>query len=160
MSKLNVSSKDDLSIDEDSVDKFDLPQFKILDNNRSQFQIELRSENEQKPLLIKVETVRNINKGRQINLIETVVTVNEEQVAPQFVKGIIKNLNQRLDLLKLEGDGILIRILELNIKPSELEIAAFVQIKPSSFLSEKAPFPIRARYLPSPSHSYRYYLSP
>ncbi len=124
--KLNVNSAYYLNIDEDSVYKFGLPKFKILDNNRLQFQIELRSDSEEKPLLIKVGTKININKGRQINLIETVVTVNEEQVAPQFVKGIIKNLNQRLDLLKLEGDGILIRILELNIKPSELEIAAFV----------------------------------
>lgn len=98
LSKLNVSSKDYLSIDEDSIDKFGLPQFKILDNNRSQFQIELRSENEEKPLLIKVETEININKGRQINLIETAVTVNEEQVAPQFVEGIEKTWQQRLDL--------------------------------------------------------------
>ncbi len=135
--KLNVNSAYYLSIDEDSVYKFGLPQFKILDSNRLQFQIELRSENEAKPLLIKVETEININKGRQINLIETAVTVNEEQVAPQFVEGIVKNLNQRLDLRNLEGDGILIRILELNIKPSELEIAAFVQIKPSSKLVEK-----------------------
>ena len=69
-----------------------------IDDNRLQFQIELRSENEEKPLLIKVETEINLKKGRQITIIETVVTVNEEQVAPQFVEGIIKNLNQRLDL--------------------------------------------------------------
>ncbi|MGB6295549.1 MAG: hypothetical protein WBF90_05100 [Rivularia sp. (in: cyanobacteria)] len=66
-----------------------------------QFQIKLSSENEKKLLLIKVETEININKGRQINFFETAVTVNEEQVAPQFVEGIIKNLNQRLDLLNL-----------------------------------------------------------
>ncbi len=81
-----------LNIDENAVYKFANPQFKIVDNNRPQFQIELRSDSEEKPLLIKVETEININKGRQINLIETAVTVNEEQVAPQFVEGIVKNL--------------------------------------------------------------------
>ena len=34
----------------------------------------------------------NINKGGQITIIETAVTVNEEQVASQFVEGIVKNL--------------------------------------------------------------------
>ncbi|MEM6754194.1 MAG: hypothetical protein AAF630_14615 [Cyanobacteria bacterium P01_C01_bin.38] len=57
-----------------------------------QVQIELRSDSKQKSLLIKVETKININKARQINFFETAVTVNEEQVAPQFVKGIVKNL--------------------------------------------------------------------
>ncbi|BAY87034.1 hypothetical protein NIES267_65450 [Calothrix parasitica NIES-267] len=132
--KLEVDSQNFLNVDDDAVYKFANPQFKILGNNRSQFQIELRSEKGEKPLLIKIETKININKGRQITINETVVTVNEEQVAPQFVEGIVKNLNQRLDLRNLEGDGLLIRILKLNIRQSKLEIAAFVQIKPSSTL--------------------------
>ena len=139
--KLKVSSQDLLDIDDDAVYKFANPQFNILGNNRSQFQIELRSEKGEKPLLIKIETKININKGRQITINETVVTVNEEQVAPQFVEGIVKNLNQRLDLRNLEGDGLLIRILKLNIRPSKLEIAAFVQIKPSSTLVENSSSP-------------------
>lgn len=132
LAKLNVNSKDYLSVDDDAVYKFANPQFQILDRGRLFFQIELRSEDNEKPLLIKVETGIDIKKGRQIKLIETVVTVNEEQVASQFVEGIIKNLNQRLDLRSWEGDGILIRILKLNIRSSNLEIAAFVQIQPSS----------------------------
>ncbi|MEO1764955.1 MAG: DUF2993 domain-containing protein [Cyanobacteria bacterium J06629_18] len=142
--KLKVNSEDFLDIDDDAVYKFANPQFKILDNNRSQFQIELRSEKGEEPLLIKVETKININKGRQITINETAVTVNEEQVAPQFVEGIVKNLNQRLDLRNLEGDGLLIRILKLNIRPSKLEIAAFVQIKPSSILVENPSSPSSA----------------
>ena len=139
--KLEVNSQDFLNVDDDAVYKFANPQFNILGNNRSQFQIELRSEKGEKPLLIKIETKININKGRQITINETVVTVNEEQVAPQFVEGIVKNLNQRLDLRNLEGDGLLIRILKLNIRASKLEIAAFVQIKPSSTLVEKSSSP-------------------
>jgi len=139
--ELQVNSQDLLNIDDDAVYKFANPQFNLLGNNRSQFQIELRSEKGEKPLLIKVETKININKGRQITINETVVTVNEEQVAPQFVEGIVKNLNQRLDLRNLEGDGLLIRILKLNIRPSKLEIAAFVQIKPSSTLVENSSSP-------------------
>jgi hypothetical protein len=63
-----------------------------------QFQADLRSESEEKPLLIKVETEININKGRQINFFETAVTVSEEQVGPQFVEGIIKTWQQTLNL--------------------------------------------------------------
>ncbi|MEO1376040.1 MAG: DUF2993 domain-containing protein [Cyanobacteria bacterium J06635_10] len=132
LAKLNVNSKDYLSVDDDVVYKFANPQFQILDGDRLFFQIELRSEDSEKSLLIKVETGIDIKKGREIKLIETVVTVNEEQVASQFVEGIIKNLNQRLDLRSWEGDGILIRILQLNIRSSNLEIAAFVKIQPSS----------------------------
>ncbi len=132
LSKLNVNTKDYVNLEEDAVYKFANPQFQILDHNRLFFQIELRSENNEKLLLIKVETgVNIINKGKQIQLIETVVTVNEEQVASQFVEGIVKNLNQRLDLRNTEGDGLLVRILKLNIGTNKLEIAAFVQIQPS-----------------------------
>ncbi|AFY58804.1 Protein of unknown function (DUF2993) [Rivularia sp. PCC 7116] len=130
--KLKLDSKDYINIDDDAVYKFANPQFNVLDNNKLFFQVELRSEEDKKPLLIKVEAGLKIKKGRQIQLIETVVTVNEEQVASQFVEGIVENLNQRLDLRNLEGDGLLIRILKFNIRPSELKIAAFVQIKPSS----------------------------
>jgi len=138
LSKLNVNTKDYVNLEEDAVYKFANPQFQILDDSRLFFQIELRSENNEKLLLIKVETgVNIINKGKQIQLIETVVTVNEEQVASQFVEGIVKNLNQRLDLRNTEGDGVLVRILKLNIGTNKLEIAAFVQIKPSYTKSGK-----------------------
>ena len=140
MPKLNDKGAYHLN-DENAVYKFELPQFKILDRNKKQFQLELRSGNEEQPLLIKVETEININKSRQTKFFETAVTVNEEQVASQFVEGIVKNLNQRLDLRNLEGDGLLIRILKLNIRASKLEIAAFVQIKPSSTLVEKSSSP-------------------
>ena len=46
------------------------------------------------------------------------------------MEGIVKTLNQRLNLRNWEGDGLLIRILKLDIRQSKLEIAAFVQIKP------------------------------
>ena len=137
LTKLNVNSTKYLNSDSQSVYKFANPQFKILDNNHLFFQVELRSENEEKPLLIKLETGVDISKGRQIKLIETVVTVNQEQVASQFVEEIVKNLNQKLDLRNWEGDGIVMRILKLNIRPSKLEIAAFVQINPSSKFVEK-----------------------
>ena len=89
-------------------------------------------------MLIKLETGVDISKGRQIKLIETVVTVNQEQVASQFVEEIVKNLNQKLDLRNWEGDGIVMRILKLNIRPSNLEIAAFVQIKPLFTLADNS----------------------
>ena len=92
MPKLKDKGAYYLNIDENAVSKFELPLFKILDRNKKQFQLELRSGNEEQPLLIKVETEININKSRQTKFFETAVTVNEEQVASQFVEGIVKNL--------------------------------------------------------------------
>jgi hypothetical protein len=107
------------------------PQVNFLANNRLLFQVELQ-EGHGKPLLIKLETGLSIVSGRHINLVHPVVAVNGEKVPTQFVNVVLNNFNKQLDLGNLEGDGLQVRILKLEMKPTALEIAAFLRIKPSS----------------------------
>ncbi|RUR84265.1 DUF2993 domain-containing protein [Chlorogloeopsis fritschii PCC 9212] len=115
-----------------SVYNFINPRVEILANNRLIFQVELQEENQEKALAIKVESGLSVVAGRQFQLIDPVVLVDGEEFPPQFLNNVVNNINQRLDLRNLEGDGLQVRILKLDMKPSKLEIAAFLRIEPSS----------------------------
>lgn len=128
--KINVD--DSSNTEYNSVYKFVNPNVKFLANNRLSFQVELQNESQNKPLLIKAEAGLNIIGGKNIQLVEPEVTANGEAAPPQFLNQIVNNINKRLDLGQLEGNGLQVRILKLNMKQQELEIAAFIRIEPSS----------------------------
>lgn len=115
-----------------SVYNFVNPNVKFLANNRLNLQVELQEKGLEKPLLIRVESGLNIVGGKNIQLVDPIVAANGEEVPPQFVNAIVNNINKRLDLGNLEDDGLQVRILKLNMKPEELEIAAFFRVEPSS----------------------------
>lgn len=115
-----------------NVYTFANPNVKFLANSRWIFQVELREKGLEKPLLIKVESGLNIVGGRNIQLVNPTVAANSEEVPPQFVNAVVNNFKERLDLGNLEGDGLQVRLLKLNTRPEELEIAAFLRIEPSS----------------------------
>lgn len=115
-----------------SVYNFVNPNVKFLANNRLSLQVELQEKGLEKPLLIRVESGLNIVSGRNIQLVDPIVAANGEEVPPQFVNAIVNNINKRLDLQNLEGDGLQVRILKLKMRPKELEIAAFFRVEPSS----------------------------
>jgi hypothetical protein len=111
------------------------PYVKFLANNRFLFQVELQ-DGKSKSLLIRVQSGVSIVSGRYIQLVNPYITVDGQKVPDQFVKVILNNLNKQLDLGNLEGDGIQARILKLEMKPTEIEIATFLRIEPSSRLLE------------------------
>ncbi|BAZ19990.1 hypothetical protein NIES4073_08630 [Kalymmatonema gypsitolerans NIES-4073] len=115
-----------------SVYNFVNPNVKFLANNRLSLQVELQEKGLEKPLLIRVESGLNIVGGKNIQLVDPIVAASGEEVPPQFVNAIVNNINKRLDLGNLEGDGLQVRILKLNMRPEELEIAAFFRVEPSS----------------------------
>lgn len=111
---------------------FSQPRIQFL-ANRLRFQVEL-SQDDVDPLRITVESGLGVASGRQIQLIAPVVLVNEEQVPEQILSAIATNFSQEFDLRSLQNAGIQARILQLNISPQQLEIAAFVRVEPSSRL--------------------------
>lgn len=127
--KLNIVSSNK---DSNPVYQFVNPRVKFLANQRVNLQVEIQEEGNGQPVFVNVETGLTIQAGRSLQLQNPVAKVNEEQVPPQFLDVIVKNLNQRLDLRTLQTDGLLMRILQLNMKANELEIAVFVRIEPSS----------------------------
>ena len=108
------------------------PNVILLANNRLVFQVELQEKDRDKPLLIRIESGVKILNGSQIKIVDPVATVNEQEVPPRFLNVIVDNINKQLDLRNLEGDGLQMRILKLKTQPTQLEIAAFLRIEPSS----------------------------
>ena len=126
-----TSSNNSLS----DVYKFANPQIKILEN-RLRFELELKQEGNGKPLNIRVESGLNVFAGRKIQLVNPIVVLNKEKAPEKLINQIVNNLNEQLDLSNLEGEGVQLRILKLNIKPAAIEIAAFLKIEPNSKLLE------------------------
>jgi len=108
------------------------PRVELLANNRLRFRVELREQGNNQPLSITVESGLGVVAGRQIQLVEPAVYVNQEAVTDEFVKAIATNFSQQLDLGNLEVYGLRARILQLKVNPQQLEIAAFVRVEPSA----------------------------
>lgn len=132
LQKLKINTGNSSNTGYNSVYNFVNPNVNFLANNRLSLQVELQEKGLEKPLLIRVESGLNILGGKNIQLVDPIVAANGEEVPPQFVNAIVNNINKRLDLENLEGDGLQVRILKLNMRPEELEIAAFLRVEPSS----------------------------
>jgi hypothetical protein len=132
---LGISSRSNPTGDRPQRYGFVNPRVELLENNRLRFQVEL-TEGNVKPLAITVESGLGVLAGRQLQLVQPVVSVNGEAVPNQFVSAIATNVAKQLDLGNLEGYGLEARILQLKVSPQKLEIAAFLRVEPSSrFLS-------------------------
>jgi hypothetical protein len=136
--KVSVTSSGGIDTSSNPTYNFLNPKVKFLANNRVYFQVELQ-EGKSQPILIHLETGLNIINGRQINLVNPVAAVNGEEVPPQFLNIVANNVNKKLDLVNLEAEGLLLRIIKLEMRPIELEIVAFLRIEPSSRFLETPP---------------------
>lgn len=114
------------------------PRIEFLPENRFRFQVELQqkadaqtaqSSSDQK-LAVKVETGLGIVSGHQLQLISPSVSINENTIPEFLIGALAQNFIDQLDLRKLEDSGITARILQLNVLPEKMEIAAFVRVQP------------------------------
>jgi hypothetical protein len=130
LSKLEVP---EIGNSDDSKESYNFvaPRVQLLANNRVRLQVELTAGND-KSLAITVESGLAVVAGRQIQLIEPSVYVNQEAVTKQLVSAIATDLNQKLDLGSLEVYGLKARILQLKVNSQKLEIVAFLRVEPSS----------------------------
>lgn len=122
----------------DALESYTLvnPKVKFLENNRLRLQVELQGKDNVQPLTIIVEFGLAVVKGRQIQLVKPLVSVNGEEAPNEIVSAIATNFSQQLDLDNLQQYGVQARLLKLNISQDEFEIAAFLRIEPSSRLLE------------------------
>jgi hypothetical protein len=132
LQKLKINTNNSSNTGYKSIYNFANPKVKFLANNRLSLQVELQEKGVDKTLFIRVESGFSIVGGKNFQLINPAVTANGEEVPPQIVNALVNNINKQLDLGQLEGDGLQVRILKLNMRPEELEIAAFFRIEPSS----------------------------
>ncbi len=129
----------DLSLDavggsESELRRYDVvsPQVDFLEGDRIRFQATLRQQQTDEELRILVESGLGFTAGRRLQLTNLIIQVNDEANPSQFTQRLAAGLSRRLDLQRLEEEGVLVRVLQFDIEAEEIAIAAFVRIDPNS----------------------------
>ena len=103
---------------------------KLLNSNRLRLQGQLRKEGrESKSLDIMLESGIKVLAGHRIQLIEPVGSVNNRTLSAKLLKGFASGLSKRLDLKKLANNGIILRLLQLEIAEDDIKLAMFVRLE-------------------------------
>lgn len=68
-------------------------------------------------------------EGKTIQIIEPSGTVNGRPMSSRLLKGFAEGISDRLNLSRWEQDGILTRILQLEINEDKLELASFLKLE-------------------------------
>lgn len=123
---LTSGSGDDESQRYDIVD----PRVEFLEGDRLRFQVILREQETQQDLQITAELGLKAISAQQIQIIDPSISANGEPIPQPLIEPLINSINQRLDLSNLETSGITVRLLQLEIDPDALNLAAFVHIRP------------------------------
>ncbi|NJR64736.1 MAG: DUF2993 domain-containing protein [Leptolyngbyaceae cyanobacterium CRU_2_3] len=129
-----------LSSSEDRSERFELvnPQINFLANSRFQLQVTLQGQQTGHQDQITVESGVEVLSGRQLQLVNPVIRLNDQAVPPQLVALLTGGISQYFDLKSLEDSGITVRVLKLETNGDNLTLAGFMRIDPSS-LSTHSP---------------------
>ncbi|MGV0024180.1 LmeA family phospholipid-binding protein [Phormidesmis priestleyi] len=113
------------------VERYDLvnPQVTFLPDQRIRLQVELQEQGHPEKLAIVAEAEPKIISGRSLQLVNLTLLVNG-QPAPKQIVSAIASLSDRFDLRQLEKSQITARVLKLQVDPTQLQLAAFVQVRP------------------------------
>lgn len=135
----------DLSLDflgspAQQLERYDFvrPQVEFLGDNRLRFQVNLQSQQSETQTPIVIESGIQILSGRQLQLVEPTATIDDKPLPPQLINLLVGGISQRLDLAKLEEQGITARVLQWSLDRDQLSVAAFVQIDPKFTLDQSS----------------------
>lgn len=104
------------------------PQIEFLDNQRLRFQVELREPKDPTTLKIFAESGIAVIAGRQLQLVQPVVRVDDEGVPEEVLKTLSDGVAEQSDLRQLESSGITVRVLQWQINRDQITLATFVQV--------------------------------
>jgi hypothetical protein len=115
----------------EGVERYEIlnPRVELLENSRLRFSAEIQERGEPERLAMVVESGVRIVSGRRLELTEPVVLVNGEPAPARLVTGLASGVSRRSDTGTLERYGITARLLQLNVTPDELELAAFARVE-------------------------------
>lgn len=82
--------------------------------------------NRSRELDIVLELAFQVVKGTTIRLIDPQGTVNNRPMSSRLLKGFAEGISDRLDLNSLSADGIITRILQLEVDEDKLELVSFI----------------------------------
>ena len=106
------------------------PTIDFVGNDRLRLQVELQERGYPDRLVILTEVTLKLEQGRYITLVDPIVWVNGKEVPARLVKSIAQGISDRLDLNQWAKGKILARILQLEVTPDQLNVAAFARIEP------------------------------
>lgn len=85
--------------------------------------------NRSRELDIALEVTFQVVKGKTIRLIDPQGTVNNRPMSSRLLQGFAEGISDRLDLSSLSADGIITRILQLEVDEDKLELASFIRLE-------------------------------
>ena len=88
-----------------------------------------RVRNASRELVISLELTLQVINGKKVRLLDPQGTVNNRPMSPRLLDGFATGISDRLNLNTLEADGILARILQLEINEDNLELVSFVRLE-------------------------------
>ncbi|NET37999.1 MAG: DUF2993 domain-containing protein [Cyanothece sp. SIO1E1] len=118
------------------VQRYDLrdPEVHCLANQRLRLQAQLNDRQEQATLNLVIETGLGIVANRQLQLVDPVVTLNDEAASALFIKFLTEGIRRKLDLRILANSGLMVNVSKLTIEPETVEVAMLLRIDPASRL--------------------------
>jgi hypothetical protein len=111
------------------------PQVEFLANDRLRFQVSLKEQQTGDQVAITGETGLAIASGKQLELVNPDVRINDESLPPELVALLFGGISQKIDLSNLQASGITARVLDFKLTDDRLSIAAFVRVEPGFKLS-------------------------
>ena len=102
--------------------------------SRAQVEVQLQQKvDESEPpekLEITIETGVKVIEGRSLELIDPTASLNGRKISQRILQGVLGSVSDRLTLKRFEKQGIIARILELQLDNKEVNVAAFVRLNP------------------------------
>lgn len=101
----------------------------LIADNKVELEIQLESSQKKEPMNILVNCGARVTEGKKLEIIEPVAFINKRKVSQRFLNRLINRITEDLDLNSLESQGILSRILQLEINEDNLNLSAFVRLE-------------------------------
>ena len=109
------------------------PQLELHPNNQVKIYLELRrfSNNPKNTskLAISLEFGIKVLGGTKIQLVQPIGTVNNRPMSSRLLQKFASGISDRLDLTRVESEGILARLLQLEITEDKIELVAFARME-------------------------------
>ncbi|MBD2113842.1 MULTISPECIES: LmeA family phospholipid-binding protein [Cyanophyceae] len=115
------------------------PSLEFLEGDRFRVVVDLQDQVTQENIAIEVELGLTILNGHRFALVDPTITVDGEDTPPQLLEAFVQGAQERLTLRRLEALGVVARVIDLNVRDNELDVAIFAKIEPTSPLLIRQP---------------------
>jgi hypothetical protein len=115
------------------------PQIEVLPGDRLRLQVTLQDRQTREQTRVVAESGLQISAGRQLQLVDPSIRVDQQLVAPELLAYLIGNASQRFDLATWEPSGITARILNLELEGNAITLVGFVRVEPEADLDALVP---------------------